>query len=552
MVEPHWFRHSVRLGIVGVRRAIRGLRRNRLRVRLLAFTVITGGLGFGGLGVLFALALRSRTGPIPVPGQIRIGVTALWVFGVWFLAQRAILHWRRLRSEAFVLTTVSRRTAAVGMLITEFLNACVFLVLPTLLVVGVIGYAFRSPVSLLFVTLAVGFFAASALVVGYAFGFGYLFLSTRSRFIAQQEGKLIVQLVFVLVAAYLLVQPVVSLPAVWDVAAFEWLPVSWLVDVAVLGTPVSGSGTFAVAGLLGALVGIGVGTLLVTKLATAYWNTDPGTTARASNGSVSAVRGQSGTLAAAISPLTIPTVVETPTQRVAELVLLRLRRSPRRLLFLVTTIVSLGVSVSVLAVQSARPMALVPIVCAVFLPWIAGAVFGLNPLGDEGAALPATLTSSVSGRQFVRGVMLPGLLYGLPLTIVCTVVSSVLSPYPLVERVSIVLIGVVLTVVAVAFASGVGMRFPRFSAFSIEESREVVPPSITAVAVYSVGMGVLGGGAVLVLLTPLAIYGGLEPFGVSASAVRSAGVGCVLGVTVVVGWWGYRSAVQRFENYFLP
>lgn len=99
---------------------------------------------------------------------------------MWFLAQRALLHWRTPRAEAFVLTTVPIRVVTVGMLITEFLSACLFLALPTLLLVGVVGYAFLSPVSLLLVPIAVGLFAASAIVVGYALGFAYLLLAARS------------------------------------------------------------------------------------------------------------------------------------------------------------------------------------------------------------------------------------------------------------------------------------------------------------------------------------------------------------------------------------
>ncbi|MFC7164903.1 hypothetical protein [Halospeciosus flavus] len=550
MTEANWVRHSVQLGIVGVRRTIRGLQRNPYRLRLLGISAICGVISFGGMGVLYALLLRTLDAPISIPGSVRLGVSSLWMGAVWFFSQRTLLYWRRPKAEAFVLTTVSTRTAAVGMLLTEFFTACLFLVPPTVLLVGVVGYAFLSPVSLVLVPLAVGLFAATALVVGYALGFAYLVVASRSRGLANQQGQLIVQLVFLAVVVYLVAQFFGGVPAVWEMATFAWLPTSWLVDLAILGTPVTASLSRALASVLGSLAVIGGGSLVVERLAGAYWVTDPGSVTRDGGDTATGTRSHDGgTLAAGISPLVIPGFVGRPTQRVAQVVLLRLRRAPRRLLFLVTLVVSLGIYLGVIYAQLDNPLALVPVVCALFFPWLTGATFGLNPLGDEGAVLPATLTPSISGREYVRGFMLPGLLYGLPITVLCTLVGTMVSPYPLGVQAWFVVVGVVLHVVSVVLAPAVGMRFPRFSSISVSQNSGIVPPSMTAIIVYSLAVGLLGGGVLLALLAPVSLYDVITAEVVPVGWARLIGVVGGLGIAGVVARWGYNAAAYRFEQY---
>ncbi len=165
-----------------------------------------------------------------------------------------------------------------------------------------------------------------------------------------------------------------------------------------------------------------VGGVLSVRLATAYWATDRGAARQESEPSQFQHRG-TNTLAAAIAPITIPYIVNVPTRRVAQLVVLRLRRTPRKASFIIIFI-SISVYAGMISVRMDNLMAVVLVLCSFCLPILVGAVFGLNPLGDEGAALPATLTSSVSGVQYIRGVMLPGLLYGLPLTIITTALAG--------------------------------------------------------------------------------------------------------------------------------
>ena len=238
-----------------------------------------------------------------------------------------------------------------------------------------------------------------------------------------------------------------------------------------------------------------------------------------------------------------------------------------RNLFLVTQIMDLGL----------------PVVVALGLAWLSGAAFALNPLGDEGPVLPATLLTGVGGRRFVRGLCLPGAVVGLPLATLGTAAGAVAAGYAPLEAVGLVLLAVVLTAGAVGVAPGVGTRFPRFEAVTVGRTREVVPPALSAVVVYSIAVGLAGGVAALCLLAPAiarALLAGLVAFlpsvllsllagqglptaglatwvgslaepiqAIPLGTLRAVGYAGPLALFVLVGLRGYRNAIRRFEAY---
>jgi hypothetical protein len=118
---------------------------------------------------------------------------------------------------------------------------------------------------------------------------------------------------------------------------------------------------------------------------------------------------------------------------------------------------------------------------------MAGATFAMNPFGDEGSVLPITLIS-ISGLAYVRGVMLPGLLLGLPIVALVTGGAALVGPFELPVAVGLVGVALLATVVAVSTAPAVGIWFPRFSAISIGQSREVVPPRLVTTAFHFLGV----------------------------------------------------------------
>ena len=328
--------------------------------------------------------------------------------------------------------------------------------------------------------------------------------------------------------------------------------------------------------------------VVVEKVTAALWFTDPVSVddgvgeseARRTDSDTHTPRRD--TLAAAIRPLAVPRVVAAPTRHVAEWTLLRTRRDPRRLMFLLMPVVLFGSSFISTGVQSGSLRTLAAPLCAVVLPWMAGVLVAMNPFGDEGAVLPVTLTT-VSGVQYVRGLILPGLLFGLPVVVVVTAGAALFSPDGLVPSLVLVLLSVYLTVVAAAIAPAIGMRFPRFSAISIGQSRAVLPPRITTVVLH-LGLTILPGSIlVLLVVAPelaraliaglfgslpaiiLGLVGGSSGMLSQAAAwfdqlgriirttdvgqFRLVGGGILLIGGVIVTFGSYRYAIQRFERF---
>jgi hypothetical protein len=210
----------------------------------------------------------------------------------------------------------------------------------------------------------------------------------------------------------------------------------------------------------------------------------------------------------------------------------------------------------------------------------------MNPFGDEGSVLPLTLVS-ISGPAYVRGVMLPGLLLGFPIVVLVTGGAALVGPFELLAAVGLITVSLLTTVVAVTTAPAVGMWFPRFSAISIGQSREVIPPRLLTTALHFLGVTVPGALFVLLLLdTELvrALIAGIAGFLPAAllqlvasedggvlsdgstwfqgigTAVQSVSIesfrlvtgGLLVVGAVVVAVLSYRLAVRRFDRYSPP
>jgi len=91
-------------------------------------------------------------------------------------------------------------------------------------------------------------------------------------------------------------------------------------------------------------------------------------------------------LAQAIRPFGVP-FITGPTRHVVEWSLLRARREPQRLNFLFIPVFGVGSAVVNMILQGSGSLAMLGPASAVLLTgWTAGAAFGLNPFGDEGAS----------------------------------------------------------------------------------------------------------------------------------------------------------------------
>lgn len=591
MAESGWPRHMLSVGVFEFRRSIRELWQDKARFAFTALGVAIPSLMTTVLIVVFAETIRGVEA-LPVPDELRGTVALFWLFAVFMIGQRVVNARMRIEAESLMLTTVSARTVAGGLVVSEALRVLAYLGLPVLVLAGVGVFLFDSPASVVLIPMAAVLFTATVVITGTVCGYGVAWLVATSRFVARH--KMVLGSVASLLGTglfFLFFFPQIS----WvSQASLAWLPVGWFADLAVVGTGLVGSPLRSVGVLFGSVGIILAGGAVIEREAVALWFTEPvsaessesiqETPTTAGAGSTRIPRRDA--LATAVKPLVVPRIVSTPVRRVAEWALLRTRRDPNRLMFLMIPVFAIGSPLVSTGVQSGSLGALAVPLGAVALPWLAGSLFALNPLGDEGAVLPVTLTA-VSGKQYVRGLMMPGLVLGLPIVLLVTGLVGIASPYSVTEQLGLVGLSLYLTVVSVTVTPAVGMALPRFSAISVGQSRDVLPPRMSAVAVHAAL--IVGPGAVLAALviapgTARAVLAGLFGFvpafllellsgsneglltgvsrsfsaigqaiqGISLGQLQIAGGGALLIGGVLVSILLYRNAVHRFKRYTPP
>lgn len=588
MAEPGWIKHSLSVGAFEFRRSVRTIFRDTVRLAAMCVGVLFTSLILAALLVGFSEMTRSIE-TIITREQIRGSVCLFWLFAVFLIGSRVVSARPHIDAEPLLLTTVSARTVAMGLLVAETLRVLSLFGLPILVLTGALVTGFDTLWSYLLVPTGLVLFVVTAVLTGAVFGYAAVWLATTSRFVARHKTVLGYIGSFVVTGAFYLF----FFPQIGGVsqASLAWIPIGWLYDLIVVGTPLMESLLYPAGVLLSSAVLLIVGGALIEVEVTALWFTAPvsvdtGERPRTDD----AVERENflgiireDALAAAAKPLVVPRIVSMPTRRVAEWSLLRTRRDPRRLMFLLIPLFIIGSSLVSTGLQSEVPYAVAVPLCTVFLPWLVGSIFALNPLGDEGTMLPVTLTA-VSGTQYVRGLMMPGLLLGLPVVILVTGIAGVVSPYALIGRTSLVILSVYLTCVSVAIAPAIGMAFPRFSAISVGQSRKVLPPRMSAVVLHMALILVPGSLLTMLVIAPgvarlvlAGLFGSLPAFVVELLTDSGVPLSVVAtGFSHVGGWiqaleiwqlqavaWGllvggglltvllYRNAIHRFERYTL-
>jgi len=547
MAEPNWPRHAVHVGVFEFRRSVRAIWQDRARAVLMAAGLVFPSLVLAGFLYLLSDAIRG-VGAVSLPPVARGTVALLWLFGVFVATQRVVSARPRIDAESLMLTTVSARTVVGGLLVAETLRVLAYLGLPVLVLTGGVVFLFGSPASAVLVPLAAVLLGLTAVLVGMVLGYAVALLIATSPFVARHKGVLGGLAALLGIGGYLLV----TLPQFGGIGqeALAVLPVGWFVDLAVIGSPIQGSMPRAAVVVTGSfLVGFG-GVALVEREATRLWFTDPvsGEEGRRTKSAIAAPASDEArtALADAIAPVGFPRGISQPTRRVAQWCVLRTRRDPRRLNFLLLPVVMVGSALLSSGMQAESPLAVFVPATAVLLPWMAGATFAMNPFGDEGSVLSLTLIS-VSGAAYVRGLMTPGLLLGFPVVVVVTGGGALVGPFELPVAVGLVGSSVLTTAVAVTSAPAVGMWFPRFSAIRIGQSREVIPPRLMTTALHFLGVTVPGTLLALLLLDPelaRALVAGIAGFLPAALLRLIAGEDG--GVLSAIGTWfqGFGTAVQ--------
>jgi len=311
-------------------------------------------------------------------------------------------------------------------------------------------------------------------------------------------------------------------------------PLGWFGDLALTPLDVGASPPLAAGAVVLAVAGVATLSVAVDRLAGLLWYAEAveGSTGETDSSGIGGVAG-----------------LPRPVARIVRKNWLRAWRSPIRLLFVVYPLFLLIAPISE-AVRTGVVPPYLPGTVALYGAWATGAAFTLNPLGEEGDVLPVTLTAPIGGRSFVAGCCLAGLLIGLPLSVAATLGGALFAGSPLASIAGAAALAVVLPLLAVGMAAGVGVTFPRFEPVNVTRGREAVVPSLFGFAVYSIALTVAAAPGIVVQFA-FAREALADALGTSAAGALSAGIGGTLLVGGAFAVVGFAHAVRTFDSYYL-
>ncbi|WP_327050482.1 hypothetical protein [Halomicrococcus gelatinilyticus] len=540
-------RHSARIARVEYRRLLRSIADNP--VQLLAFgfflLVFVGGPTVGGAWAVLEFGEEIRAN-LPLLSAARGGTAVAWIGLAVMATARTVGKTGRIDQESAMLTTVPARDVLGGLVLTELARMASVAALPVLAISAAWAVALGAPATVVAAPLTVLALLATAVLAGHIVGMLLKIAFAQSELLARYRT-----VVFAL--AFLVYMAAITSDALGEVMLYlgnvlRDTPMAWFGDALLVGTPGVAPSLVRAGGAV-AFVAVTVPVLLAVdvRVATRLWYADRvHPESRSSSSSDSDADFLAG-------------VVPRRTRTVTATVWRRTKRSPLRLLYAAYPLFFLITPLRG-AVESGSVPTSLPVFVAFYGTWVVGAT-ALNPLGDEGAMLPVTITSGIDGGQFVRGHVLAATLVGLPLVVVATAVTGLLSPLSTQRWVALTAASAVVTVTGSVVALGVGTAFPRFSEVRVTRSREVVVPSKTAFALYSLVVVLGFGGAAVAIVSGFpegvaALVGFFTslagfPVDLAASTVRLAAGATAVLLGVVAPPVAYRHAVSRFERFTL-
>lgn len=545
-------RHGRIIAAGDLRRTVRMAIASKLQLLSYVLTAGVFGVVLGGGSYVFGrdLGFTGLPDGLASIGAVRSVVAILWLFMAVIVAARAVSTRGSLANDAGLLTVVPTRDAVVGVLLSESAVVAAYL-LPMLMAAGA-GYALATgswtlagaaPV------VAAGL-SVTAVAVGYPAGLGLRHIVTQIEFIARFKTLLVVAgfVAYMAVALYALDDVIAAI-----FAPIQRLPTGWFADLLFLGTEGLRADAQRAAGGV-ALVPVlgGLSAVVTTHIAGRHWFADP-------------------VLVGDEVSATTPTASHPHTERVeaglrrlvgqggAAVIVLswkRAARAPRKLfyavypLFFVVGFIGDIVRTGTVPAPSA-------FFALLFVAWAGAVAFTLNPLGDQGAALPTTALSRIDGRSFVAAHVIAGAVVAIPLGTALTASLGLLSSLETAHTVAVVVATPVAVIASSLVAVGIGMAFPKYDAVNVTRSTKAVVPSFVAFAL-------LTGYLLLSCLTGLIVYRpGLEaglagllswvlPFGltVSASAI-GLGARLTLALLSVAPIASAVFAVTRFDTFHM-
>ncbi|ELY66008.1 hypothetical protein [Natronococcus jeotgali] len=536
------------------RRTVRAITADRTKLLMMSLlaafafgsVTVAGGYLLPTLGEHFADGLTADSVALAtdtVAGGVAIG----WLFLVGMSAIRAFTA-ADPDEPAFLLVSTSTRNAAVGLVGAEILLFSVWVLPPAIVLSSAFAVGADTALPVVGAVLVAALALVSAVPVGFVVGVWVRHLVTAYEPIARYRWVLFVgfwALYFGAIATGRFDLVVSEL-----FVALQDGPLGWpghLLLATVPNVPASGTA------VLGALVGTALVTPIAVGIGVAsarvHWFADPARFDDRHRSGASSSR-----LAGALSR-----GVDRPTRTVTVTAIRRTGRAPIRLAYVGYPLFGAVGFVQAILEAGTIP-AYVAVVLSVYLVWAAGALFTLNPLGDLGRALPAVVTSTLSGRQSIAGLVLAGTLVAAPVGLVVSLALGLASPLSLERTAALAAATTVGAVATPALATGIGAALPRFGSVKVTNSREAVMPSKAAFAVYSLAvilptaaaaaLYVDAAAPIAALLSATAAWAPTPS--VSITAAQIAGVAwAVLVVGLLAPPTSALYAIERFDRYTL-
>lgn len=318
-------------------------------------------------------------------------------------------------------------------------------------------------------------------------------------------------------------------------AALEATPLSWAGDLLLVSVRGAGASPALAVGFLAAsAAAVVVAVAASVRLAEAVWYGD-----RAGHTS-DEVDPDTADHATPVRDV-LASVVPRPTATLIETTWRRTKRTPKTLWYVYPGIFVGLVMAEQLVYNGPFSAAMYPPIVAFAGSLAAGSGFTLNPLGTEGDALPALLTSGLSSGTVVRSKALAVVLPAMPLVVGGSLgVALGVGPLRPLGVAAVGVFAVSLAVLAPALSLALGVHYPPDAEGLLGGSVKV--PNKSASAVYTLGMvavaapgfGAFGAVALPDAVDPLLVLGG-----VGATAVAAA----------LSSWLAYRHAVARLDAY---
>ncbi|MFO7833029.1 MAG: hypothetical protein R6V31_02965 [Halohasta sp.] len=461
----------------------------------------------------------------PVDGARRVAVT-IWLAGAAFGGFRGYTMLLDPDCRDGLLTTVSHGQLLAGLLAAE---AALF-GLPALLVCSAAGALFAAGAGAPLAAPALVVAAGILLSTGFGTGLGVVLVfknaGVRSRLLARLRTLAFV----VLFAAYMGVFLTQSVDAVLD--PLYWLfaptPVGWLGETVLLAMGIEASTLRAGSAFVVGVVGLPLGAPVLARLTAWLWYADGIETEHS---------------AASVGTGRLAGLLPWPMVGVVTVDWARARRAPVSISYAIYPLFLLFLPIAE-TLETGQIGRLLPLALAACGPWVTGALFTLNVVGNEGSVLPSTLLAPYPGRALVGGHIAASTLIGLPLTGLAVAATGLASPLSGGAVATLTVGSLLVAATAGPIATGIGALLPRYEAVSVSRSSEAVIPSTLAFGAYSVVIGIVAAPLVVGHVSEVAGF-----VSIPAVVVAAVGIGVSTVVGAVLGAVSTGYAIQRVDRF---